>query len=63
MISFIHESPIKVDETSNSCAAYLLCLRNACFDVKMTLLLRRVPVGIAEEVSSMLTYIHGAMIC
>ena len=31
----------------------------------MTLFLRRVPVGIitAEELSSMLTHIHGVMIC
>ena len=62
--SFLHERPIKVDETSNECAAYLLCLEKACFDVIMTLLLRRVPVGmVIEEVSSMLTHIHGAMIC
>ena len=62
--SFLHERPIKVDETSNECAAYLLCLEKACFGVIMTLLLRRVPVGmVIEEVSSMLTHIHGAMIC
>ena len=62
--SFLQERPIKVDETSNKCAAYLRSLENACFDVTMTILLGRVPVGmITEEVSSMLTHIRDAMIC